>query len=55
MYAGADVQVPSIYEGLPIDGVTIQWVDGKLVATGGKGTANGIVVMVTLTLLMRTE
>ena len=44
MYAGADVQVPSIYEGLPIDGVTIQWVDGKLVATGGKGTANGIVV-----------
>lgn len=55
MYAGADVQVPSIYEGLPIDGVTIQWVDGKLVSTGGKGTANGIVVMVTLTLLMRTE
>lgn len=44
MYAGADVQVPSIYEGLPIDGVTIQWVDGKLVATCGKGTANGIVV-----------
>jgi hypothetical protein len=44
MYAGADVQVPSIYEGFPIDGVTIQWVDGKLVATGGKGTANGIVV-----------
>ena len=44
MYAGAYVQVPSIYEGLPIDGVTIQWVDGKLVATGGKGTANGIVV-----------
>lgn len=44
MYAGAGVQVPSIYEGLPIDGVTIQWVDGKLVATGGKGTANGIVV-----------
>lgn len=44
MYAGADVQVPSIYEGLPIDGKTIQWVDGKLVATGGKGTANGIVV-----------
>lgn len=44
MYAGADIQVPSIYEGLPIDGVTIQWVDGKLVATGGKGTANGIVV-----------
>lgn len=44
MYAGADVQVPSIYEGLPIDGMTIQWVDGKLVATGGKGTANGIVV-----------
>lgn len=44
MYAGADVQVPSIYEGLPIDGVTIQWVDGNLVATGGKGTANGIVV-----------
>lgn len=44
MYAGADVQVPSIYAGLPIDGVTIQWVDGKLVATGGKGTANGIVV-----------
>lgn len=44
IYAGADVQVPSIYEGLPIDGVTIQWVDGKLVATGGKGTANGIVV-----------
>lgn len=44
MYAGADVQVPSIYEGLPIDGVTIQWVDGKLVATGGAGTANGIVV-----------
>lgn len=44
MYAGADVQVPSIYEGLPIDGVTIQWVDGKLVATGGKGNANGIVV-----------
>jgi hypothetical protein len=44
MYAGADVQVPSIYEGLPIDGVTIQWVDGKLVSTGGKGTANGIVV-----------
>lgn len=44
MYAGADVQVPSIYEGLPIDGVTIQWVDGRLVATGGKGTANGIVV-----------
>lgn len=44
MYAGADVQVPSIYEGLPIDDVTIQWVDGKLVATGGKGTANGIVV-----------
>lgn len=44
MYAGADVQVPSIYEGLPIDGVTIQWVDGKLVATGGTGTANGIVV-----------
>lgn len=44
MYAGADVQVPSIYEGLPIDGVTIQWVDGKLVSTGGKGTANGIVI-----------
>ena len=44
MYAGADVQVPSIYEGLPIDGVTIQWIDGKLVSTGGKGTANGIVV-----------
>lgn len=44
MYSGADVQVPSIYEGLPIDGVTIQWVDGKLVSTGGKGTANGIVV-----------
>lgn len=44
MYAGADVQVPSIYEGLPIDGVTIQWVDGKLVSTGGKGTANGIAV-----------
>lgn len=44
MYASADVQVPSIYEGLPIDGVTIQWVDGKLVATGGKGNANGIVV-----------
>lgn len=44
MYAGADVQVPSIYEGLPIDGETIQWVDGKLVSTGGKGTANGIVV-----------
>lgn len=45
MYAGADVQVPSIYyEDLPIDGVTIQWVDGKLVATGGKGTANDIVV-----------
>lgn len=44
MYAGADVQVPSIYEGLPIDGVTIQWVDGKLVSTGGTGTANGIVV-----------
>lgn len=44
MYAGVDVQVPSIYEGLPIDGVTIQWVDGKLVSTGGKGTANGIVV-----------
>lgn len=44
MYAGADVQVPSIYEDLPIDGVTIQWVDGKLVSTGGKGTANGIVV-----------
>lgn len=44
MYAGVDVQVPSIYEGLPIDGVTIQWVDGRLVATGGKGTANGIVV-----------
>lgn len=44
MYSGADVQVPSIYEGLPIDGVTIQWVDGKLVSTGGAGTANGIVV-----------
>lgn len=44
MYASKDVQVPSIFEGLPIDGVTIQWVDGKLVATGGKGTANGIVV-----------
>lgn len=44
MYSGADVQVPSIYEGLPIDGVTIQWVDGKLVSTGGTGTANGIVV-----------
>lgn len=44
MYANKDVQVPSIFEGLPIDGVTIQWVDGKLVATGGKGTANGIVV-----------
>lgn len=44
MYAGAYVQVPSIYEGLPIDGETIQWVDGKLVSTGGKGTANGIVV-----------
>lgn len=44
MYSGTDVQVPSIYEGLPIDGVTIQWVDGKLVSTGGKGTANGIVV-----------
>lgn len=44
MYASADVQVPSIFEGLPIDGVTIQWVDGKLVATGGTGTANGIVV-----------
>lgn len=44
MYASKDVQVPSIFEGLPIDGVTIQWVDGKLVSTGGKGTANGIVV-----------
>lgn len=44
MYASADVQVPSIFEGLPIDGVTIQWVDGKLVSTGGTGTANGIVV-----------
>lgn len=44
MYASKDVQVPSIFEGLPIDGVTIQWVDGRLVATGGKGTANGIVV-----------
>lgn len=45
MYAqGPHSDLPSIYEGLPIDGVTIQWVDGKLVATGGKGTANGIVV-----------
>lgn len=44
MYSGTGVQVPSIFEGLPIDGKTIQWVDGKLVATGGTGTANGIVV-----------
>lgn len=45
MYAqGPHSDLPSIYEGLPIDGVTIQWVDGKLVSTGGKGTANGIVV-----------
>lgn len=45
MYAqGPHSDLPSIFEGLPIDGKTIQWVDGKLVATGGKGTANGIVV-----------
>lgn len=45
MYAqGPHSDLPSIFEGLPIDGKTIQWVDGKLVSTGGKGTANGIVV-----------
>lgn len=34
MYAGAEgLDIPSIYEGIPIDGTTIRWENGRLVAS----------------------
>lgn len=39
------VDIPSIYDGLPIDGVTIYWEDGILksaVSTGGGGVADSV-------------
>ena len=47
MYAdGDELALPSIYAGLPIDGTTIGWVDGKLSyiggGTGGSTTLGGL-------------
>lgn len=47
MYAdGDELDLPSIYAGLPIDGTTIGWVDGKLSyiggGTGGSTTLGGL-------------
>lgn len=47
MYAdGDELDLPSIYDGLPIDGTTIGWVDGKLSyiggGTGGSTTLGGL-------------
>ena len=47
MYAdGSNLNLPSIYAGLPIDGTTIGWVDGKLSyiggGTGGSTTLGGL-------------
>lgn len=47
MYAdGSNLNLPSIYAGLPIDGTTIGWVDGKLSVigggTGGSTTLGGL-------------
>lgn len=41
MYSGVGTSVPSIYDGLPIDGVTIYWENGILKAQGGGGTGGG--------------
>ncbi len=35
MYSGVGTTIPSIYDGLPIDGVTIYWENGILKAQGG--------------------
>lgn len=35
MYSGASTTIPSIYDGLPIDGTTIYWENGVLKAQGG--------------------
>ena len=35
MYGGVGTTIPSIYDGLPIDGVTIYWENGILKAQGG--------------------
>lgn len=37
MYSGVGTTIPSIYDGLPIDGVTIYWENGILKAQGGGG------------------
>lgn len=37
MYSGASTTIPSIYDGLPIDGTTIYWENGVLKAQGGGG------------------
>lgn len=47
MYAdGDELDLPSIYDGLPIDGTTIGWADGKLSyiggGTGGSTTLGGL-------------
>lgn len=47
MYSDDDTIVPSIFEGMPIDPNTLQWVDGRLTVIGGGsggGSVNGIVL-----------
>lgn len=47
MYSDDDTIVPSIFEGMPIDPNTLQWVDGRLTVIGGGsggGSVNGIIL-----------
>lgn len=43
MYSDDDTIVPSIFEGMPIDPNTLQWVDGRLTVIGGGGSGGGSV------------
>lgn len=39
-YGNESTPAPSIFDALPIDGVTIKWLNGKLTAVGGGGDVN---------------
>lgn len=42
MFSGVDIDIPSVYGGLPIDGQTIYWEDGLLKAKGGGGVSSSV-------------
>lgn len=37
MYSGDTPHLPSMFEGIPLDGETLAWVDGKITVIGGTG------------------